>query len=428
MGLEAALAYLDAHINREAVAGRVEGLGLDSVTALLDVLGDPHRAYPVVHVTGTNGKGSVCRLVSALLEAQGLSVGLYTSPHLTSVTERIARDRQPIDDEAFARALEAVAAAEQVAGVVPSYFEILTAAALGWFAEVAVDVAVVEVGLLGRFDATNVVSADVAVVTSVGRDHTDGVGDWRRAVAAEKAGIIDPDSHLVLGPVGDDVVDVFCEPPARERWRFGAEFGLNRDRPAVAGRLIDTWTPYGTHSEVFVPLLGPHQARNAAVALAATEAFFARAVPTETVQAAWAEVAVPGRAEIVGRRPVVLVDAAHNPDGAAALAEVLAEVSVPGRRVWVVGLLEGRDPEVFLAAAGVGPGDVVVACPAPSPRTQPAEALAAAATARGAQAEAAPDVETATVRALALADEDDLVVVTGSVYVVGPVRELLATR
>ena len=189
MDYPGALAYLDEHINREATAGRIAGLSLEPIERLLAVLGDPQRAYPVIHVTGTNGKGSVGRMASALLAAHNLTVGTYASPHLERVNERLLWNLQPIENEPFAALIAEVAELEPLSGVTPSYFELLTAAALSWFAEIAVDVAVVEVGLLGRWDATNVVDADVAVVTNIGQDHTDGVGDWRQRIAAEKAGI-----------------------------------------------------------------------------------------------------------------------------------------------------------------------------------------------------------------------------------------------
>jgi dihydrofolate synthase/folylpolyglutamate synthase len=416
-----ALAYLDAHLNREAVAGRIEGLALDTITAQLAVMGDPHRAYPVVHVTGTNGKGSTAQLVSAVLEAHGLAVGLYTSPHLEGVNERIARNREPVDDTEFAAAIDAVARLEPVAGVTLSYFEILTAAAFGWFAEVAVDAAVVEVGLLGQFDATNVVHSEVAVVTNVGRDHTDGVGPWRRAVATEKAGIIKPGSHAVIGPVGDDVLDVFLARPARARSVFGPDIEVVENLPAVGGRLVDVRTPLGRYDEVFVPALGAHQGDNAALALAAAEAFFARPLDPDLVREAVAGVVVPGRVEVIGTDPTVVLDAAHNPEGAAALRRALGDLGAGGR-VWVIGLLGGRDIDTMLDELGVVAADLLVACRPDSPRAVDPVEIARAARSRGVEAEVVAEVAEAVSVARGLAGPDDLVVVTGSTYVVGAAR------
>src|SRR3954470_10240656 len=205
MNLPDALDFLDRHQNLELSPGKIEGLSLDHMQRLVEVLGDPHRAFPVIHITGTNGKGSVARMVTSLLVESGLSVGTYTSPHLEALNERISWNGEPIDDASLAAAIADVATLEPLSGVTPSWFEIVTAAALAWFAAVAVDVAVVEVGLLGRFDATNVVDADVAVITNVGFDHTDGVGDWRAAIAHEKAGIVKPGSFLVLGETDESL-------------------------------------------------------------------------------------------------------------------------------------------------------------------------------------------------------------------------------
>ena len=210
MELAAALRYLDQHTNLEATAGRAEGLSLDRMRALVGVLGDPQTAYPVIHITGTNGKGSVARMVTELLRASGLSVGTYTSPHLERINERIAWDGEPIDDSRLAEAITAVSEVEPLAGVTPSYFEILTAAAFRYFAEVAVDVAVVEVGMLGRYDATNVADATVAVLTNVGHDHTDGVGAWRAAIAEEKVGIVKPGCTFVLGETDPELRPIFA--------------------------------------------------------------------------------------------------------------------------------------------------------------------------------------------------------------------------
>src|SRR6516165_5606643 len=197
MDYRAALRYLDEHVNLEATAGRVEGLSLERMRALAHVLGDPQHAYPVIHLTGTNGKGSTARMIATLLREAGLSVGLYTSPHLEKVNERLNWDGLPIADDEFATLISDLAALEPMLQQRPSYFELLTAAAFRWFAELAVDVAVVEVGLLGRYDATNVCEARVAVLTNIGSDHTDHQGDWRRRIADEKVGIVEPDSTFV---------------------------------------------------------------------------------------------------------------------------------------------------------------------------------------------------------------------------------------
>ena len=426
MDLTEARAYLEAHVNLEATAGRVEGLSLDRIRALLAALGDPHRDVPVIHVTGTNGKGSTVRMAAAVLRALGLSVGTYTSPHLEALNERLSWDGRPVDDETLAGLIADVARVEpQLGGEIgaPSYFEILTAAAFKWFADLAVDVAVVEVGLLGRFDATNVAEGRVAVLTNVGRDHTDGRPGWRAAVADEKAGIVTPGSTLVLGETDPALAPIFDRAGASAVWRRDEDFGCPANQLALGGRVLDLRTPGALYDEVFLPLHGAHQGDNAAIALAAVEAFVGRSLDPDVVREGLASVGVPGRFEVVGRRPLVVLDGAHNPDGAATLAATLAEgFSSPGRRRFLLGLLDGRDPVAMLEALGVGRDDELVVCPPPSPRALPAEALAAAAATVGLSARRADRVEPALEALLDRAGEDDLVVVAGSLYVVGAAR------
>jgi dihydrofolate synthase/folylpolyglutamate synthase len=442
--------------------------------ALVGVLGDPQRDYPVIHITGTNGKGSTARMITALLAAHQMSVGTYTSPHLEHVTERISRNGDPIDPDQLTAVVSDIATLEDQ-GLLsdrPSYFELLTAAAFAWFSQEAVDVAVVEVGLLGRYDATNVADGQVAVITNVGKDHTDGEGDWRRRVAAEKAGIVKPGSHLVLGETDPDLRAVFTgeiggqvaavpssgpvqgngrsadaaatasgdgdgggdpseaanptEGPAGAVWVRDGDFGVMTDRVALGGHVIDLRTPYGEHDEVFLPAHGAHQADNAALAVAAVEAFFGRALHADVVAEAFAGLRLPGRFEVVHRAPLLVLDGAHNPDGAAAAAATLAEeFSIAGTRRWVLGVLAGRDLDEMLDAFGVRPGDRVVATTPPTPRGVPAADLAAAVERRGVQASAVDDIDTAVAtawRAAQAAGEGDLVMVTGSLYAVGAAR------
>ncbi len=429
MDLASALLYLDRHTNLEATAGRAEGLSLDRMRQLVSVLGDPQAAYPVIHITGTNGKGSVARMVTSLLATAGLSVGTYTSPHLEAINERISWNGEPIGDAELGDAIGAVAAVEDLAGVVPSYFEILTAAAFGWFAELAVDVAVVEVGMLGRWDATNVADATVAVLTNVGRDHTDGEGAWREAIAGEKVGIVKAGSTFVCGEVDPELRPLLAASGAAETWWRGEEFDAEASRLALGGRTVSLRTPSGTIDDVFIPLHGDHQADNAAVALAAVEAFFGRRLDDELVAEAFAAVRVPGRFELVARHPTVVLDAAHNLDGAAACRQTLAEeFTLAGSLVLVVGFLAGRDPVEMLEALGARDAGFLVACTPDSPRALSGADVAAAADSLGIVAEAAPSVADAVGRALSLATADDLVLITGSLYVVGPARTALRTE
>ncbi|HET8621567.1 MAG TPA: Mur ligase family protein [Acidimicrobiales bacterium] len=395
---------------------------------MVEVLGDPQRDYPVLHLTGTNGKGSTARMVTELLAAHHLSVGTYTSPHLEHVTERIARNLEPIDPEDLAAVLGEIAGLESQAffSRSPTHFELLTAAGLAWFSQVAVDVAVVEVGLLGRWDPTNVVDGQVAVVTNVGHDHTDGVGDWRRRVAAEKAGIVKPGSHLVLGETEPGLRELFTAEGPSQVWVRDEDFGVVTDRLALGGHVVDMRTPYGQHEEVFLPVHGSHQADNAALAVASVEAFFGRALAPDVVAEAFAALRLPGRFEVVHRAPLVVLDGAHNPDGARAAGATLAdEFEVAGTRHWVIGVLSGRDAGGMLDALGLRPGDRVVTTTPPSPRGVPAAELAALVAARGNPVEAEPDVDAAVERAWRAAEaagEGDMVMVTGSLYTVGAAR------
>src|SRR6478736_375530 len=374
---------------------------------LVEVLGDPQTAYPVIHITGTNGKGSVARMVTELLRASGLSVGTYTSPHLVRINERIAWDGEAIDDDALAEAISAIAEVEPIAGITPSYFEILTAAAFRWFSDVAVDVAVIEVGMLGRWDATNVADGTVAVLTNVGHDHTDGVGAWREAIAEEKVGIVKPGSTFVVGEADPELRSIFAAAPAAETWLRHQDFDVDQALLALGGRSVDLRTPSGLIEEVFVPLHGAHQADNAAIALAAAEAFFGRALEEDIVREAFAAVRVPGRFEVVHREPTVVLDAAHNVDGALACAETLAEeFTLGGSLVIVAGLLRGRDPVEMLQALGATEAGFIVACSPDSPRAIRAPELAAAAERLGIVAESVSTVEDAVQRALALSSPD----------------------
>ena len=427
MNFSDALRYLDQHINLEAVAGRVEGLSLDRMRALMAILGDPQRSYPSVHVTGTNGKGSTTFMISALLHARGLSVGTYTSPHVETINERIRWNLEPIDDQSFADAIGDLAAFESMLGDHrPSYFELVTAAAFQWFADTVVDVAVVEVGIFGRFDATNVIDADVAVITNVGRDHTEGVGDWRRQIAHEKAGIIKPNSVVVLGETDQALRGVFLDEPNSGVIERGIDFAVLDNRLAVGGRVIDVRTPKRNYRDVFVSLNGAHQGDNAALAIVAAEAFFDSPLEDDVVADALSTIAVPGRFEIMQRNPLVVIDAAHNPDGARVATQTLRESFGDGRScILVVGLLEGRDIDAMLDELDARSFEFVICCTADSPRAFSANEIADAARAQGIDAEAVPAIDDALERAFAVADDDAVIFVAGTIYVVGHARSIL---
>lgn len=425
------LVWLDSHINLEAmVAGtRAAVPTLERVRAALSLMADPQAAYPVVQITGTNGKGSVARMITRLLVARGLSVGTYTSPDLERVNERLAWNSDPIDDASLAQVLLALADLEPLLDERLTRFEILTAAAYRWFADIAVDAAVVEVGMGGLWDATSVADADVAVVTNVGLDHVELLGPTLEDIATEKAGIVKPGSTLVLGETDPALAAIFRRAGAATVWERDRDFACVRNDVAHGGRLLSMRTPEGVYDDVYLPLHGAHQGDNAVVALAAAEAFFGAPLTEEVVTEAFASVRTPGRMEVMGRDPLVILDGAHNPDGARAAAATLsAEFSAVTGRVLVVGVLGGRDPAEMLTALGAGAARAVIACAPPSPRAVPAEDVAEAARALGVEAHVASSPVAAIDQALALADPDDLILVAGSLYLVGAVRAALLRR
>lgn len=418
-----ALAYLDSHINLEASAGKISGLSLEHIQALMGVLGDPQDAFKIIHVTGTNGKGSTSRMITALIGELGLSVGTFSSPHLQTINERLCWNGDQISNEQFAQVITDIANVAPLSGVTPSYFELLVAAALVWFAECAVDVAVVEVGLLGRYDATNICDGDVAVITNIGRDHTDGIGDWRQAIATEKAGIIKPISTLVTGVTDPDLQAIFLAEGPERAWIRGSDFEIVNDFPAFGGHVIDVSTPYGLLENITVPLHGAHQCANAACAIAATEAFFDRSIDADIVNAAFGALTFPGRFEVVCRNPLVIIDGAHNPEGArAAIRTLHDEFDVAGRRTLVLGMLDGRDVVEMLEAFDIRSADLVIACTPSNPRAVSAADISAVAQAMGVMVERIDDIPTAVQRAFSVSTEDDVVLIAGSIYVAGAAR------
>ena len=427
MSFSEAIRFLDRHINLEARAGYFEDLSLKSMEALMHLSGDPQHAFRSIHITGTNGKGSTATMVARLLQAQGLRVGRYSSPHLSSITERIEINGEPVSEELFAEEVLALAAVADMSEYPASYFELLTAAAYRIFAVEGVEVAVVEVGVLGRFDATNVIEADVAVLTNIGTDHTDQQGDWRRNIAGEKVGISKANSVLVVGETDPDLRDIFESEPSASLLFAETDFELTDDQPAVDGRLLGLRTPRGLYDDVFVRAHGSHQAQNALLALTATEEFLDAAVPDDVIAEAFAELTLPGRAEVVATEPTTLLDGAHNPEAAQALKETLhVAFAVSEPRVFVLGALEPRDPADFIENVGIGPGDYVVAAAVDSPRSIEPARIVDAAEAAGATAETATNVDQAVDRAKVLAGLEGIVIVTGSLYAVGEARSQLA--
>jgi dihydrofolate synthase/folylpolyglutamate synthase len=437
-----ALARVEAALDARGPARMVPGL--DRIRDLLDLLGSPHRAYPAIHITGTNGKTTTARMIDALLVELGLRTGRYTSPHLESVTERIAIDGKPLDAERFAAAYDEIAPYLELVDsrhdAPASYFEATTAMAFAVFADAPVDVAVVEVGLGGSFDTTNVLDATVAVVTPISLDHTQVLGSTVAEIAADKAGIVTAGAVLVTAQQPLEAAEELLRRAgsvgaavARE----GIEFGVVARTSGVGGQLVSLRGLRGEYDEVVLPLLGAHQAHNAAVALAAVEAFVGGDAPIDAdiVRAAFVGVTSPGRLEVVRTSPTVVLDAAHNPAGTAALVDTLDESFAFTRLVGVVAMLSDKDISGVLET--LEPAlDVVVTTTNSSPRVLPEADLAdIAESVFGSDRVArAPRLDDALELAVELAEADaDLagapggfgVLVTGSVVTVGEARRLL---
>lgn len=414
---------------------------LSRMTQLVDLLGHPERSFPSIHLTGTNGKTSTARMIDALFRAFGLRPGRYTSPHLESVTERIAIDGQPVSAEVFARAYDDVLPyVELVDAGSPepvTYFELMTAMAFSAFADAPVDVGVIEVGMGGSWDATNVIDGRVSVVTPVALDHPE-LGSTLAEVAGEKAGILRADAVAILGQQPVEAAEVLLRRAAELGTtvaREGIEFGVTERAIAVGGQMLTIQGLGGTYDEVFLALQGQHQAHNAACALAAVEAFLGagegRQLDLETVRRGFAEAESPGRLEIVRSSPTVLVDGAHNPAGSAALVDALRESFAFTKLVGVVGILRDKDAGAMLAA--LEPVlDTIVLTEISSPRALSADELAAIAVEvfDEDRVEVVPRLDDAIDAAVTIAEEDtDLggagVLITGSLLVVGEARRLL---
>ncbi len=424
MNFDEALRYLDDHTSYD-VTGRIDSPTTERIGRLCAAMGDPQHAAPVIHVTGTNGKGSTVQMISRLLMTSGLTVGTYTSPHLECINERIQRNGEPISDEEFAEQIAAIAQLEAITGVRPSFFEAITAAAFRWFADVAVDVMVIEVGLLGRWDATNVVDATDAVLTKIGLDHTEFAGPTLADIASEKAGIITEHGAVVVGATDPNLIKVFSQEPHASMLVRDEDFAVVDNTLAVGGRLLDLRTPTTVYSEVYLPVHGAHQADNASAALCAVETFFAAPLADEVVREGFGSVELPGRFEVVGVQPLVIVDGAHNPPGADSSVGVYFDDFRPEeRRILVVGTL--RDADEMISALRADDFDVVIACTAATPRGVEAAVIGAAARRAGCvEVLVIDDPIAACEEALRQAGADDAILVAGSIYVVGAVRSTL---
>jgi dihydrofolate synthase/folylpolyglutamate synthase len=432
---------------------------LDRIRALTALMGDPQRAYPVIHITGTNGKTSTARMIETLLRARGLRTGLFTSPHLSSIRERISVDGEPLSAERFADAYDEVlpylSLVDESQPAALSFFEVLTGMAFSVFADAPVDVAVIEVGVGGTWDCTNIADGAVAVVTPISLDHERYLGNSVTSIAGEKAGIIKAGAVAVLAQQPADAAEILLRRTVEVGAtvaREGLEFGVASRELAVGGQLLSIQGLLGRYDGLFLPLFGAHQASNAACALAAVEAF-AGATPTgedaggdepealdaELVRSAFATMSSPGRLEVVRRSPVVIVDAAHNPAGMAATVAGLAEAFAFTELVAILAVSEDKDVPAIMDELEPLVSELVVTSNS-SPRSADPDKLAEMASAVFGpdRVRAVPRLDGAIEIGVALADEADargaasggppgsaLLLITGSVITAGDARLLL---
>jgi dihydrofolate synthase/folylpolyglutamate synthase len=328
---------------------------MDRIAALCDALGSPQLSYPTIHIAGTNGKTTTARMIDSLFRELGYRTGRFTSPHLESFLERISINGLPIPPEGMIATYNDIALyldlvdSRQAHPI--SFFEAMTALAFVAFAEFPVDIAIIEAGMGGEWDATNVVASQVSVITPIGMDHTEYLGETIEEIAQTKAGIIKPESHVVLAAQPVSVAAVLTTrvlEKAAIPYREGVEFLVTKRDIAVGGQMLSIQGVFGEYADIYLPLYGAHQSTNAAVALAATEAFVGVKLDDDLVRRAFAAVDSPGRLEVLYRDPTVIVDAAHNPHGAKALAHTLQNEFDFESIFGIVGILGDKDVEGFL--------------------------------------------------------------------------------
>ena len=406
--------------------------GLRRISHLLSELGDPHRAFKAIHVTGTSGKGSTTAMAASILHAAGYRVGMYTSPHLSSFTERIVVDGQPIGVGDVVRLIESLRPiAEGMASKPdlghPTFFELSTAMAFKYFEERGVDYAVVEVGMGGRLDATNVIEAEVAVITNVSLEHTNYLGDTVIEIAGEKAGIIKPGSTLITAVEQPEVLELLegiCHDRDAEMYVVDRDIRYRRLRHSLEGQWFNLEGLRGSYQELFIPLLGGHQLRNASCAVGAVEALSLHGVevPPEAVREGLRKTRWPGRLEVVQRKPLTILDCAKDPKAMENLAAVLREDFSYDRLIAVVSISRDKDiPRMIRALASVASHFIITRHGVMGRAAEP-EAIAVELERCSKPYEIVEDVRSAVRRALEIAGGDDLILVTGSVFTVGEAR------
>lgn len=438
MNYEDALAYIDTFINSERspdFSRQARLYNLERISRLLAQLGDPHRRLKVIHVAGSKGKGSTAALVASILVHAGYKTGLFTQPHLITPRERCRINSRLISEEEFAQyvdrlkpSIEAMAELESIGRV--SFFEVYTALAFTYFADNAVDFAVIEVGLGGRLDATNVVDPLISVITPISLEHTAILGDTHEAIAKEKAEIIKSNRPVVLAPQLPEAQVVF-ESVAAERDtpmdRVGRDIHLKRKDWNINGQTFDLTTQAMFYPDLFLPLLGEHQAVNAATAIGCIERIRQEGynVPRTSIYGGLKEIHWAGRMQVVGRSPVILLDGAHSPTSAEALCKAIREVFYYRHLILVVGLMRDKNLQAIGQILCPLASEIITTQAFDNPRVMPAEEIAQAWSEIGANFHVCPNVREAISLVQSIATPSDLICIAGSIYIVGEAMKIL---
>ncbi|MBI4531851.1 MAG: bifunctional folylpolyglutamate synthase/dihydrofolate synthase [Candidatus Latescibacteria bacterium] len=431
------LNYLYSFIDYEKVARydyNHRAMNIEREVALLDLLGNPHRTLKCIHIAGSKGKGSTAAMVDAILRAARYRVGLYTSPHLVDFRERIRVNGELIAEEAICEGVEALCPCIErmkedstLRGM--TFWEVWTALAFYYFARVKVDYAVIEVGLGGRLDATNVIHPLVAAITTLGMDHTDKLGDTLRKIAEEKAGIIKEGVDTVSSPQieeGREVIRRVCRERHARLVEVGNDVRFKRLKGTVKGEVFDVEGPYGVHQRLRVPLIGTHQTTNGATAVTVVDLLKIKGVeiPEQAIDRGLQTTVWPGRFQVVGERPTIVLDGAHSPESAARLRETICETFHDRKVILIFGMnIDKRIDATWRELADL-PG-IIILTRVDLPRAAPPDHLREAIGEIAREVVTTQDVSTALVAARKYAGPDDLILVTGSLYVVGDAMKVL---
>lgn len=427
MNYQESIEYLDRHI------GQGVKPGLERIQALLQAMGSPHQGYPIVHIAGTNGKTSTSRMTTLLLAANGLATGTYTSPHLERVEERLSMHGQVASEDDFALAVSDVAVFADALvenGAEPNtYFELTTAAAFAYFAEQAANAAVLEVGLGGRLDATNVVDAEVCVVTGIGVEHVEFLGNDVATIAREKLGIVGPGSILVTGelpePAQAEAVEKARELGIQHRI-FGRDFGIGEVAKGIRGWHVTIEGAEETYTDIFLPVHGRHQVHNLAVSIAAAEALLGDKLDHDAIVENLVGLTLPGRMEPISTAPLVMLDGAHNADGVDTLVAALQDEFPTTSWHVVLGVMRDKNIELMIDGLAIVAEGFIVTAPRSERAASPEFLAEKVAANTDIPVLIAPSTETALDMARADAGPAGSILVAGSLYLVGEARSYFA--